>query len=212
MEKALSISQVLRINHPAITMGGEWGNCVGTIDRHGSVFFWGNSGNGKSTAVLSFCKELSRYGRVLYLPLEEGYSLSLQNSVRRLGLADCGSGFQILARTTFEDLDKRLSKPKSPEFVAIDSLQYLGITYRQYQAFKTKHRNKLLIFISHADGKQPAGRAAKSIMYDADLKIWVEGHTAFSKGRFIGETGKAVLWEKGAYDYWTLKKKQEERI
>lgn len=212
MEKSLSISQLLRIHHPSITMDGEWGDCVGTIDRHGTVFFWGNSGNGKSTAVLSFCKQLSLYGRVLYLPLEEGCSLSLQNSVRRLGLADCGSGFQILARTTFEELDKRLSKPKSPEFVAIDSLQYLGITYRQYQAFKARHRNKLLIFISHADGKQPAGRAAKSIMYDADLKIWVEGHTAFSKGRFIGETGRAVLWEKGAYDYWTLKKKQEERI
>ena len=209
MEKSLSIAQLLRINHPSIAMDGEWGDCVGTIDRHGSVFFWGNSGNGKSTAVLSFCKQLSRYGKVLYLPLEEGYSLSLQNSVRRLGLADCGAGLQILAGTTLEDLDKRLSKPKSPEFVAIDSLQYLGITYRQYQAFKARHRNKLLIFISHADGKQPAGRAAKSIMYDADLKIWVEGHTAFSKGRFIGETGEAVIWQKGAEDYWGIKKQEE---
>lgn len=208
MEKALSVRQVLRISHPTITMSGAWGQCVGTIDRHGSVFFWGNSGNGKSTAVLSFCKHLCCYGKVLYLPLEEGFSLSFQNSVRRIGLEDCGLGFQILGKATLEELDRRLSKPKSPEFIAIDSLQYLGITYRQYQAFKAKHRNKLLIFISHADGKQPAGRVARSVMYDADLKIWVEGYKAFSKGRFIGETGEAVIWQKGAEDYWGIKKQE----
>ena len=38
--------------------------------------------------------------------------------------------------------------------------------------------------------------------YDAMLKIWVEGHVAFSNGRFKGTTGRAVIWRKGAEDYW----------
>ena len=208
----MTARQVLEVRHKEIILGGEWGRCVGTMSRHGVVFFWGNSGNGKTSAVLSLCRELARFGRVLYVALEEGCSLSFQNAVRRSGLADCGSRFQVLRKATLEELDERLSRKKSPEFVAIDSFQYLNMSYRQYVSFKLRHQDKLLILISHADGKQPAGRAAKSVIYDADLKIWVEGWTAFSKGRFIGETGKAVLWEKGAYDYWTLKKKQEERI
>lgn len=35
-------------------------------------------------------------------------------------------------------------------------------------------------------------------MYDADLKIYIEGYVAFSKGRYIGDTGRYVIWEEGA--------------
>ena len=207
----MTARQVLEVRHKEILLGGEWGRCVGAMSRHGVVFFWGNSGNGKTSAVLSLCRELARFGRVLYVALEEGCSLSFQNAVRRSGLADCGSRFQVLRKATLEELDERLSRKKSPEFVAIDSFQYLNMSYRQYVSFKLRHQDKLLILISHADGKQPAGRAAKSVIYDADLKIWVEGWTAFSKGRFIGETGKAVLWEKGADGYWGEKKKENQQ-
>ena len=39
-------------------------------------------------------------------------------------------------------------------------------------------------------------------MYDATLKIWVEGFKAFSKGRFIGQTGEFTIWDEGAERYW----------
>ena len=202
MAKSLSARQVLDIRHRSITLEGEWGGCVGTMDRHGVVFVWGNSGNGKSSAVVSLCKELTKFGKVLYVSLEEGFSLSLQNTLKRFGVQECGGRFQVLASASVEELDERLSRPKSPEFVVIDSFQYLQISYRRYIAFKESHRNKLIILVSHADGKQPAGRAAKSVKYDASLKIWVEGYKAFSKGRVIGLTGEAVIWEKGAAEYW----------
>ena len=77
------------------------------------------------------------------------------------------------------------------------------MTYKQYIAFKAKHKNKLIIFISHADGKQPAGRSAKSVMYDASLKIWIEGYRAISKGRFIGNNGGTfTIWKDGSARYW----------
>ena len=202
MQRALTAKQVVEICHRSLALEGEWGRCLGQIDRHGVVFFWGNSGNGKSSAAVGFCKELSRFGKVLYVSLEEGCSLSFQNTLRRLGVQDCGSKFQVIESATIDELDERLSKPKSPEFVVIDSFQYLQMSYKRYIAFKEAHRNKLIVFVSHADGKQPEGRAARSVKYDAMLKIWVEGYKAFSKGRFIGETGEAVIWEKGAADYW----------
>ncbi len=210
MERAITGSEILKIKYDSIELSGVWKDCVGTMIRHGVVFIWGNSGNGKSTAALSFCKNLTRFGKVLYVPLEEGYSLSLQNGIKRAGLAECGSRFQILRKTTLAELDERLSKPKSPEFIAIDSFQYLNISYREYMEFKKRHKNKMLIFISHADGKRASGRAARKVEYDADLKLWVEGHTAFSKGRFIGESGKAIVWTEGAEKYWGTNQKREE--
>lgn len=202
MGRTLSARQVLSVRNASITLGGEWGRCVGTMNRHGVVFFWGQSGNGKTTAVVSFSRELTRWGRVLYLPLEEGLGLSFQNTLVRTGAVDCGRRFQVLEKCTLEELDGRLSRPKSPEFVVVDSFQYMRVGYREYLTFKERHPDKLLVFVSHADGRQPAGRAARSVMYDADLKIWVEGYKAFSKGRFIGPDAEAVIWAKGADEYW----------
>ncbi len=184
-------------------MTGGWGECVGEIDRTGVVFFWGNSGNGKTTAVVSFCMELCQQGlKGLYMSKEEGSSLSMQNTVRRLNVTQCGRKLQFDNGMTFEEFDAKLSKPRSWDFVVIDSFQYIQMNYKQYIAFKERHKNKLLIFISHCDGRNPAGRSAKSVMYDAGLKIWVEGYKAFSKGRFIGSTGSCVIWEEGAQKYW----------
>lgn len=202
MAKSLSAKQIMTISHPTLRLGGEWGNCVGEMDRHGVVFFWGNSGNGKTSAVVSLCKELCNFGNVLYVSLEEGFSLSMQNTLRRFGMQECGSRFQVLDSFSIEDLEARLKKQRSPEFIVIDSFQYTRMSYREYLRFKEAHRNKLLIFVSHAVGRQPMGKPAISVMYDAMLKIWVEGFVAQSKGRFIGRTKKAVIWRHGAESYW----------
>ncbi len=206
MSRTLSAKQVLTIRHKTISLGGIWNECIGEISETGVVFFWGNSGNGKTSAVLLFCKALCEYGKVLYLSKEEGTDLTMQNAIRRFGLADCGCRFQIDGDMSIEELDERLSKPRSPKFVVIDSFQYIQMSYKEYIEFKERHRNKMLIFVSHADGKRPEGRPATSVMYDASLKIWVEGYKAFSKGRFIGKTGECTIYEAGAAKYWEGKK------
>lgn len=143
---------------------------MGEIDRTGVVFFWGKSGNGKTSAVLSFGKELARFGRVLYNSLEEGLSVSFLNALRRHAMQDCGRRFQVVAGESIADLDERLSKRKSPDFVIIDSFQYTQLDYRQYIAFKERHLDKMLVFVSHADGKQPVrpGRAVGNVRCRAE--------------------------------------------
>ena len=172
------------------------------------VFIWGNSGNGKSSAVMAFAKMLAGIGKVLYVSREEGYGLSFQNTLRRFGMQECGAAFQVIDKENMESLVERLSKPRSPEFVIIDSVQAMGIGSRQYKQLREQFRSKLLVLVSQADGKRPLGRAAVNMMYDADLKIWVEGHIAFSKGRYMGETKEFVTWEEGAKRYWDGRKKE----
>ncbi len=202
MTRTLSAKQVLAIKYKTIELGGIWHDCVGEISRTGVVFFWGNSGNGKTSAVISFCKALCAHGKVLYLSKEEGVELTMQETLRRYGMSECGTRFQIDGQMTIAELDEKLSKPRSANFVVIDSFQYTQMSYKEYIDFKERHRNKLLVFVSHADGKRPAGRSATKVMYDATLKIWVEGYKAFSKGRFIGPTGECTIYEEGARRYW----------
>lgn len=202
MARTLSAKQVLTIKFDTIRLGGGWDECVGEIETTGIWFIWGNSGNGKTSAVVSLCKELSAFGKVLYNSREEGVSLTMQNTLRRYGMGELGSRFQ-LANMSLQELDEKISQQRSPKFVVLDSFQFMGLTYKDFRAFCEKHKNKMLIFVSRTRGRQPEGRAAISAMYDASCKIWVEGYKAFSKGRFVGITGEMTIWDEGAKKYWS---------
>ena len=202
MARTLSAKQVLTIKFDTIRLGGGWDECVGEIETTGIWFIWGNSGNGKTSAVVSLCKELSAFGKVLYNSREEGVSLTMQNTLRRYGMGELGSRFQ-LANMSLQELDEKISQQRSPKFVVLDSFQFMGLTHKDFRAFCEKHKNKMLIFVSRTRGRQPEGRAAISAMYDASCKIWVEGYKAFSKGRFVGTTGEMTIWDEGAKKYWS---------
>lgn len=202
MGRALSVTEVLSQKKQTFPFTGRWAAAFGQPETTGVWFIWGSSGNGKSSFVMQLCKELCRYGRVAYDSLEEGDSLTMQQSLVRHGMASVGRRFALLNSEAMADLRVRLRRRKSYNIVVIDSFQYTQMTYRDYISLKEANRDKLLIFISHASGRMPSGKAAVSVMYDATLKVWVEGYVAFSKGRFIGDTGKYTIWQEGAGRYW----------
>lgn len=201
MKRAYSPSEILNMNKKVFDFEGEWFKAFGTPEQLGVWFIWGNSGNGKTSFVMQLARELSRFGKVAYNALEEGTSKTVQDSIERFGLDELDGKLQFIC----EDMDMltaRLAKRRSPDYVIVDSFQYAQLTYKQYISFKEANANKLIIFVSHADGKRPSGRAAVSVMYDAALKVWVEGYRAFSKGRYIGEVGYYDAWKEGALEYW----------
>jgi len=201
MGRAYSPSEILKMNHKEFAFTGEWKDAFGAPEMSGVWFIWGNSGNGKTNFIMQLVRELSRFGKVAINALEERQSKTIKDAIRRFGLDDLDGKLQFLSEPMSE-LTGRLLKRRSVDFVVIDSFQYTQMTYRQYIDFKKKHPTKLLIFISHASGTQPSSRASKSVMYDADLKIWVEGWRAHSKGRYIGEKGYFDIWKEKALEYW----------
>lgn len=202
LKRALSVNDVYELERPTYELSGEWHEAFGAVDKTGVWLIWGNSGSGKTTFVLQLCKELARHGRVAYNSLEEGDSLSMKNAFVRVGMRDVARRVILLNRESMTELHERLSRPKSPDIVIIDSFQYTRMNYKAYQAFKEAHTDKLLIFVSHANGKKPKGQAAESVMYDATQKIYVNGYVAFSRGRFNGDKGRYIIWEERAKKVW----------
>lgn len=200
--RAMTVKEVLKQKKRTFAFKGAWKEAFGEPERTGVWFIWGNSGNGKSSFVMQLCKQLCEFDRVAYDSLEEGASLTMQNTLVRYGMSDVNKSFYLLNGENMRELSDRLVKRKSVNIVVIDSFQYTQMTYRDYIRFKEAHKDKLLIFISHAAGSAPRGSAAKCVMYDATLKIWVEGFKAFSKGRFIGDKGEFTIWDDGAKKYW----------
>jgi len=201
--RALSVTDLLNKKYKLFEFDGEWFEAFGNPERKGVWFVWGGSGNGKTTFVLDLIKNLAGFEKVAYNSLEEGGTHTMQRAFKRAGMIDVSRRVILIEGESIADLEDRMYKHKSAGVYVIDSLQYTGINYNEYKALKERHRDKLIIFISHADGKQPEGRSAKKIMYDAGLKIWVEGYKAFSKGRYIGSNGGVyTIWPEGAAKYW----------
>lgn len=204
MKKALSMVDLMRKNREVYAFEGALQEAFGQPEQNGVWFIWGRSGNGKTSFVLQLCKELTRYGKVAYDSLEEGDSLTMQNALMRVGMGDVGRRF-ILLNESLKELDTRLKRRRSPDIVVVDSFQYAHIELKQYEEFIDQHKNKLIIFVSQADGLKPWGRTAQSAMYSASLKIWVEGYRAISKGRYRGNLGYYTIWAEKAEEYWSAK-------
>ncbi len=202
-KRALTVREIRAYKAHTIKFDGEWLSCIGSPEVTGSWIIWGNSSNGKTRFALQLAKYLSRYVRVAYNSLEEGLSVSLQNAIIDIGFDD-ESNVLFLDKESLEDMRNRLSKRRSAQVVIIDSLQYTGLKYREYIELKDSFRNKIFIFISHADGKEPKGEVARSVKYDAFVKILVEGFKAFPQSRFGGGE-PYTIWDKGAEKFWDLK-------
>lgn len=203
-KQALSVSQLLAQKKDVLELPKDFRLAFGEPEALGTWIIWGQSGNGKTTFALQLAKALSRNGRVLYNSLEEGTSLSLMNAAERVKLSEIGNKVQFI-REDMPTMISRLKKRRSPKIVFVDSLQYTQMTYNDYIILKEALPNHLLIFVSHARGRQPDGRLGMSVKYDAALKIWVEGYRAHSMGRFRGEIGSVDVWDEGARAYWGKK-------
>ncbi|MDR2383534.1 MAG: hypothetical protein LBD76_06610 [Prevotellaceae bacterium] len=201
MARALTYQNIAAYRPKSLNFTGSWLSSFGCPELAGSWLIWGNSGNGKTRFALQLAKYLCGFGHVIYDSLEEGLSLSLQKAIVETNLHDVNRRFLLLDKEPVAELAERLARQKSAGVVIIDSIQYSGLSYVDYKAVRARFPQKLFILISHADGKAPAGRVARSIRFDANVKVWIEGYRAFPVSRYGGGE-PFTIWNEGVVKYW----------
>ncbi len=198
IKRAVSVNELYNKNYKTVPFEGVWKNSIGEPEIRGSWIISGNPSNGKTSFALQLLKYFAQLGfRCAYDSLEEGASYSMKLAFKRVGMVDVKSRVILLDKEPISELKKRLRLRKSPDIIAIDSIQYTGMTYKEYKDLQDEFRNKLFIYISHAKGKNPAGGVAESIRFDAFVKIWVEAYIAHPQSRY-GGGDPFVIWEEGA--------------
>lgn len=202
--RAYSVSNIVTKKFHPLEFEGEWENTLGKPDKSFSAIIYGNSSNGKTEASIKLAKYLTNFGKVDYNSLEQGVSATMQNTLIRNHMENTKHSFRLLDRMPFDQLIERYSKPKSADFAFIDSVQYLRITKAQYYQFKELmlSKGKGIIWISQAKGKSPKGALADDILFDVDLKLWVEGFRLFPDGRLNGGGEVFTVWAERAAKYW----------
>jgi hypothetical protein len=203
MPRAHSVHSLLSKKYKTFKFSQPWLDAFDEPEQCGLWFIWGDSGNGKTSFLMQLCKQLAPYGRVAYASLEEAGRKTFTAAVQRAGFTPKEASKIIFPDESIAELSERLHRHKAPKFIIIDSAQYMGLAWPQFLAIINEHPGKLFIIVSHADGKKPMGRTAVKMMYHADLKIWVEGYRAHSKGRYIGLNGGTYdIWPEGAELHW----------
>jgi nucleoside-triphosphatase THEP1 len=187
MTRAYSIRNVLDAKFNTLEFDGVWKEAIGCPERTGSWIIFGKPKQGKTSFAMMLAKYLTRFERVFYNSVEEGLSRSIQLAYERAGMDEVPAGRILLDRDEIERLTKRLSAPKSPNIVIIDSIQFMEMKFSEYWALKRRFHHKLFIFVSHVRGDQPEGSTARRIWRDANVAIRVEGFRAFPTGRYGGE-------------------------
>ena len=205
MKKKFTLSDIRNYKPVQLEFDGAWRDAIGDPEIKGSWLIWGNSSNGKTSFSLQLAMYLTKFCKVIYNSIEEGMSLSMQNAVKRLSV-ERGSKyrFSLLDKVDMEELKTMLRKKRSANVVFIDSIQYTGMNYAEYKRMRDEFPNKLFVFISHSDGKEPKGNVARSVKYDAFVKIRVSHFVAYCQSRYGG--GKSyVIWPSEAAKYTTGK-------
>ena len=207
MARALSNKNMCDAKFTVADFSGEWLATIGKPELRGAWIIFGESGSGKTHFALQLLAYLSRFvDRVAYDTIEQGYSLSFQNSWNDANMGDLGNKVIILDKEQIPALRERLRKRKSPQVVVIDSITALaGFTRATFASLMDEFPNKLFIFIAHEEGGKPYPAVARHVRKLSEVKLRVEGFKAFPTTRFATAEGggeEFVIWPEGAARYY----------
>lgn len=197
MSRAVSTNELLTTSFKLFPFEEKWRRMMGTPERNGVIFIWGDSANGKTRFVLQLAKYLASFAKIDYNSLEEGKCYSQQVAWQENSMHEVAGRIVLLDKMNIEDLDQRLSKKRAAKVVVIDSWQYARISFRKFIDLKARHPTVLWIIISQEHKKKPKGLSADDVRFDAMVKVYIQGFVAFSYSRFGGNM-PYVIWEEGA--------------
>ena len=192
--RAYSPSEIENLNIPELPLDGEWEAAFGRPSRFERWLVSGDSASGKSTFVMLLAKKLCDYGRVDYVSLEEGMGLSFKKRIKRLQMKEVAGRFKVVTGLKVSDLIDRLKRPKSANFVVIDSVQYLDVRSFPRKSF---------VLVSQVYKGRPKGKMADDIRFDCGVKIHTQGFRAYCQGRYADDAeAYFTIWEEGAAKYY----------
>lgn len=209
MKRAWSVDNVLNAKFRTLEFEGEWLEACGKPELGGSWFIYGPPKNGKTSFAMLLAKYLTRFVRVAYDSVEEGFSQSIKDAMIRTGMQEAGRRLVLLDKEDVPELADRLARRKSPEAIVIDSIQFMGLQFEDYKKLKQSFPDKLFIWVSHVDGRHPDGNTAKRVMRDANIFFRIEGFVAYPTSRYGGGRPITISEEK-AGAYWATVEKDRQ--
>ena len=204
--KSINVFQLEQKTYDTVELTDDFKPTFGNIPKNTHMVIFGDSGNGKTEFVMRFVKCLCMLGiDVDWISYEQGHGMDLQQACVRNKMIEVKQHFQISDPDSkednvsyFEDLEEKVRKRGSCDVFVIDSLQYTRFTFEDYKKLKRLYKKKSFIWISHKDGRLPAGPVAKAVAYDGAITILVKNFIAHVLKNRFGGWAAYIIWEQRA--------------
>lgn len=177
-QQTISAKELAKMQFKTIGYKGQFKDVIGDPAIGFHMMVYGKPYNGKSSFVIELCKDLAKLskGRIAYLALEEGISLSMQKKVIDRG-ADKVEGLEF----------KGVIPPSFSGygFVVIDSVSDRSISREKLREMFLQFPQVCFICIFHAT-KAGTARGGLDYSHDMDIIIRIEDHEPIvEKNRFL---------------------------
>lgn len=188
MKRTITIRNIYDKDYETLLLDGIWAEVLGEPESNGAWLIYGRDKNGKTWLALMLALYLSRQKKVLYISAEEGAGLAFRETLLRVGADIADTNFHLLEYESFENLDTRLRKRRSPEIVFIDNLTMYQDELKKSALtnFLAKYPRKLFVFLAHEERGEPYTAAAKLCSKLAKVRFHVKGLSCNVNGRVPG--------------------------
>lgn len=184
VKKSVSNHQFKSMKFKTLELPEHWRDTFGDMEVGFSMSIWGKTGEGKTTLMLRFLKDLSQLGKVYYNSHEQGMVGSLQKQASTQGIFDLTGNEWIWGdRDTLADMRVKL-KTNRAKFVVIDSRDSLKLTKHDFLDLKNEFPKKSFIVICWCSGDKANGKEGQGIAYMSDVKVYIKDHQTNVRSRY----------------------------
>lgn len=199
--RTLSVKQAYAKKFKTFDFDGIWKEVMNNPETTGGWIIYGDEKQGKSTFALMLGNYLSKFGKVLYISAEEGASQHFIGTMQRMGIKDTNKSFKLVEYQEWNELEERLKKRQCQKIIIIDNITVYRdeITKADLKKLLKEHTDKLIIFVSHEERKEPDTAQGKFWKKMSKIIVRVLAQNAEVSGRCTG--GNLVIDEERAMLY-----------
>jgi adenosyl cobinamide kinase/adenosyl cobinamide phosphate guanylyltransferase len=188
MARGISTKRLLEKKFSLFEFTGIWEEIFGQPEKGGIWIIYGDEKNGKTQFALQLAEFLSRFEETLYISAEEGTGKEFQANAERAKLDPKNKKLKFMDYTELEIVSNKLAKRQAPKIVLFDNITVYNEELRNggLRRLWNAHPNVTMIFLAHAERKEPYTATAKLCKKLAKIIVRIEGLTAFVSGRCPG--------------------------
>lgn len=185
MKLGKTAEEISKKNFVYVGLPDEYQELHGDVAQGTQIIVHGRRGQGKSSYAFQFARDFAKsVGSVAYLLLEEGYSATTQQKIKRFNLKN-------IKNITFFDTDEAAQAMRVNakfyslyDLVVVDSTSEIQFSEQEIKKLRKAHPKTIFLYVMQAT-KAGQARGSAKILHECDVEISVtKGVATCEKSRF----------------------------
>jgi predicted ATP-dependent serine protease len=185
----MSADELVEYKYDSYPFDGKWKNLIGNPAKSFHMMVFGRPKQGKSIFCFQLAKYLSKFGKVLYIASEEGFSATLQQKLQEFGAINPNLYFANYR--DYETIKQNITG-QDYEFIIIDSINFINLEPEDVEELKSLNKEKAFITIQQAT-KGGQFRGSQQFAHNCDIIIEVIQGVANHTGRYAAPSEMQIF-------------------